>query len=74
MQCLYEAGKHGKVQLLDIFCEAVNPDLHTQKAPNLPNEKSGTSRRFIDQVMDTIRYVDGSWFQVFGCEASDSLL
>jgi origin recognition complex subunit 3 len=57
MQCLYEAGKHGKVQLLDIFCEAVNPDLHTQKAPNLPNEKSGTSRRFIDQVMDTIRYL-----------------
>nr|BAC56110.1 origin recognition complex3 [Oryza sativa Japonica Group] len=55
--CLYEAGKHGKVQLLDIFCEAVNPDLHTQKAPNLPNEKSGTSRRFIDQVMDTIRYL-----------------
>uniref|UniRef100_A0A0D9XJG2 Uncharacterized protein n=1 Tax=Leersia perrieri TaxID=77586 RepID=A0A0D9XJG2_9ORYZ len=55
--CLYEAGRHGKVQLLDIFCEAINPDLHTQKMPNPPIGKSGTSRRFIEQVIDTIRYL-----------------
>ncbi|KAL5225698.1 hypothetical protein ABZP36_012337 [Zizania latifolia] len=67
--CLYEAGRHGKVQLLDIFCEAVNPDLHTQKTPNsatflskvtsenLQIGKSGTSRRFIDQAMGAIRYL-----------------
>jgi origin recognition complex subunit 3 len=35
IQCLYEAGRHGKVQLLDIFCEAINPDLRTQKDSNI---------------------------------------
>ncbi|XP_006661755.1 origin of replication complex subunit 3 [Oryza brachyantha] len=55
--CLYEAGRHGKVQLLDIFCEAVNPELQTQKIPNPPTGKSGSIRRFIDQAIDTIRYL-----------------
>ncbi|CAJ1934113.1 unnamed protein product [Sphenostylis stenocarpa] len=26
--CLYEAGKYGRVQLLDLFCEALNQDLN----------------------------------------------
>lgn len=67
--CLYEAGRHDKVQLLDIFCEAVNPDLHTQKASNndlfmskvtsenLSGGKSGAGKGFIAQAIDTIRYL-----------------
>ncbi|KAK9271697.1 hypothetical protein L1049_002060 [Liquidambar formosana] len=26
--CLYEAGKHNKISLLDLFCEALDPDLY----------------------------------------------
>ncbi|CAD6266880.1 unnamed protein product [Miscanthus lutarioriparius] len=67
--CLYEAGIHDKVQLLDIFCEAVNPDLQTENAPdsylfaskvtceNLLGVKSGSAKGFIAQVMNTIRYL-----------------
>lgn len=28
VQCLYEAGKYSKVQLLDLLCEALNKDLY----------------------------------------------
>lgn len=31
-QCLYEAGKYNKVQLLDLFCEALDPDLYNSMA------------------------------------------
>ena len=31
VQCLYEAGKYSRVQLLDLFCEALNPDLCPQR-------------------------------------------
>ena len=67
IQCLYEAGRHGKVQLLDIFCEAINPDLHTQNdsnnellmskltSGNLSSGKSGAGRRCIAQALDTAR-------------------
>jgi origin recognition complex subunit 3 len=67
IQCLYEAGRHGKVQLLDIFCEAINPDLRTQKdsniellmskvtSGNLPSGNSGAGRRFLAQALDTVR-------------------
>jgi origin recognition complex subunit 3 len=67
--CLYEAGRHDKVQLLDIFCEAVNPDLQTENAPdsylfaskvtceNLLGVNSGSAKGFIAQVMNTIRYL-----------------
>ncbi|CAD6269325.1 unnamed protein product [Miscanthus lutarioriparius] len=67
--CLYEAGRHDKVQLLDIFCEAVNPDLQTENAPdsylfaskvtceNLLGVKSGSAKGFIAQVMNTVRYL-----------------
>uniref|UniRef100_A0ACD5X164 Uncharacterized protein n=1 Tax=Avena sativa TaxID=4498 RepID=A0ACD5X164_AVESA len=69
LSCLYEAGRHGKVQLLDIFCEAINPDLCTQKdsnvevlmskvtSGNLSSGNSGAGRRFIAQALDTIRYM-----------------
>ena len=78
IQCLYEAGRRGKVQLLDIFCEAINPDLRTQKDSNIEllmsevtsgNRSSGNSdpgRRFIAQALDTVRYDDRSCFQNFG--------
>ena len=70
IQCLYEAGRHGKVQLLDIFCEAINPDLRTQKdsniellmsevtSGNLSSGNPGPGRRFIAQALDTVRYGD----------------
>ncbi|KAM0839712.1 hypothetical protein ACQ4PT_060135 [Festuca glaucescens] len=69
LSCLYEAGRHGKVQLLDVFCEAINPDLHTQKDSNvelpmskvtngnLPSRNSGAGRRFLPQALDTVRYM-----------------
>uniref|UniRef100_A0A453RC49 Uncharacterized protein n=2 Tax=Aegilops tauschii TaxID=37682 RepID=A0A453RC49_AEGTS len=65
----YEAGRHGKVQLLDIFCEAINLDLHTQNdsnnellmskltSGNLSSGKSGAGRRCIAQALDTVRYM-----------------
>ncbi|CAN6318552.1 unnamed protein product [Urochloa humidicola] len=58
--CLYEAGRHDKVQLLDIFCEAVNPDLQTQNTPNnenLSGVKPGSGNAFMAQVMNAIRYM-----------------
>lgn len=64
--CLYEAGRHDKVQLLDIFCEAASPDWQTENAPDsylfaskvtLLGVKSGSAKRFIAQVMNTIRYL-----------------
>ncbi|CAN6335070.1 unnamed protein product [Urochloa humidicola] len=63
--CLYEAGRHDKVQLLDIFCEAVNPDLRTENAlfvskvtcENLSGVKSGSGKGFIAQVMNTIMHL-----------------
>ncbi|TVU30974.1 hypothetical protein EJB05_22633 [Eragrostis curvula] len=66
--CLYEAGRHDKVQLLDIFCEAVNPGLLTQNASNrdsfskmtsenLSEVKLGSGNGFIDQAINTVRYL-----------------
>lgn len=34
LQCLYEAGKYNKIRLLDLLCEALNPDLYTSRASN----------------------------------------
>ncbi|KAG2538227.1 origin of replication complex subunit 3-like [Panicum virgatum] len=67
--CLYEAGRHDKLQLLDIFCEAVNPDLQAQNASNaelpvskvniekLSGMKSGSGKVYMAQVMNAIRYL-----------------
>ncbi|TKW29640.1 hypothetical protein SEVIR_3G409401v4 [Setaria viridis] len=63
--CLYEAGRHDKVQLLDIFCEAVSPNLHTENVlfvskvtcENLSGVKSRCGEGFIAQVMNMIRYL-----------------
>ncbi|CAN6338987.1 unnamed protein product [Urochloa humidicola] len=63
--CLFEAGRHGKVQLLDIFCEVVNPDLQTENAlfvskgpsENFSGAESGSGKGFIAQVMNTIRHL-----------------
>ncbi|PAN21909.1 hypothetical protein PAHAL_3G498900 [Panicum hallii] len=63
--CLYEAGRHDKVQLLDIFCEAVNPDLQTENVlfvsevtcESLSGVKSGCGKRSITQVINTIRHL-----------------
>ncbi|RLN19901.1 origin of replication complex subunit 3 [Panicum miliaceum] len=71
-ECLYEAGRHDKVQLLDIFCEAVNPDLQTQNVSNaeppvsklniekLSGMKSGSGKVYMAQVMNAIRRSTGS--------------
>ncbi|XP_023873191.2 origin of replication complex subunit 3 isoform X2 [Quercus suber] len=32
--CLYEAGNCNKIRLLDLLCEALDPDLYTSKASN----------------------------------------
>ncbi|KAF8712045.1 hypothetical protein HU200_028877 [Digitaria exilis] len=65
--CLYEAGRHDKVQLLDIFCEAVNPHLQTQNRSNvdmfvskmnsekLSGVKLGSDKVFTSQVMNAVR-------------------
>ncbi|KAF8723282.1 hypothetical protein HU200_021800 [Digitaria exilis] len=67
--CLYEAGGHDKLQLLDIFCEAVNPDLQTQNtsdvdlfaskmnSENSSGVKSGSGKVFMAQVTNAIRYL-----------------
>ncbi|KAK3157473.1 hypothetical protein QOZ80_2AG0122920 [Eleusine coracana subsp. coracana] len=64
--CLYEAGRHDKVQLLDIFCEAINPDLQNASnrdlfsktnSENISGAKLGSGNRFIDQAMNTVRYL-----------------
>ena len=63
--CLYEAGRHDKVQLLDIFCEAVNPDLQTENVlfvsevtcENLSGVKSGCGKGSMAQVINTIRHL-----------------
>ncbi|KAL6882660.1 hypothetical protein ACP4OV_011350 [Aristida adscensionis] len=52
--CLYEAGRHDKVQLLDIFCEAVDPSLQTQ---NASNSSLASAKGFIPQAINTIRYL-----------------
>lgn len=31
LQCPYEAGKCNKIQLLDLLCEALDPDLYTSR-------------------------------------------
>ncbi|CAM0148841.1 unnamed protein product [Urochloa decumbens] len=58
--CLYEAGRHDKVQLLDIFCEAVNPNLQTLNTPNsekLTGVKPGSGNVFMAQATNAIRYM-----------------
>ncbi|TVU41444.1 hypothetical protein EJB05_14961, partial [Eragrostis curvula] len=60
--CLYEAGRYDKVQFLDIFCEAVNPDLQTQTASNRDSFSRMTSENlsevgFIERAMNTVRYL-----------------
>lgn len=32
LQCLYEAGKYHKISLLDLYCEALDPDLWETRA------------------------------------------
>lgn len=32
LQCLYEAGKCNKTQLLDLYCEALDPDTYNSLA------------------------------------------
>ena len=34
LQCLYEAGKCNKIRLLDLLCEALDPDLYISRASN----------------------------------------
>ena len=34
LQCLYEAGKCDKVTLLDLFCEALDPESFKSRAPD----------------------------------------
>ncbi|CAL4916563.1 unnamed protein product [Urochloa decumbens] len=58
--CLYEAGRHDKVQLLDIFCEAVNPNLQTLNTPNsekLTGVKPGSGNVFMAQATNATRYM-----------------
>ncbi|URD91417.1 Origin recognition complex subunit [Musa troglodytarum] len=38
--CLYEVGKHNKIQLLDIFCEATDPTLSSLDPSNHKLERS----------------------------------
>jgi hypothetical protein len=65
VQCLYEAGRHDKVQILDIFCEAINPDLQNASnrdlfsktnSESLSGANLGSGRGFIDQAINTVRY------------------
>ncbi|XP_050253316.1 origin of replication complex subunit 3 isoform X1 [Quercus robur] len=56
--CLYEAGNCNKIRLLDLLCEALDPDLYTSKASNnvvLENDCGLpiTSDRFMRQKYST---------------------
>lgn len=35
LQCLYEAGKYHKISLLDLYCEALDPDLYDSRGSDL---------------------------------------
>ncbi|KAF8403296.1 hypothetical protein HHK36_011398 [Tetracentron sinense] len=53
--CLYEAGKCHKIQLLDIFCEALDPDFFNKRASD---HQSGLGLRkggFICQAVRKVR-------------------
>jgi hypothetical protein len=76
VQCLYEAGRHDKVQILDIFCEAINPDLQNASnrdlfsktnSESLSGANLGSGRGFIDQAINTVRYDSRSRVSPFGC-------
>jgi hypothetical protein len=65
VQCLYEAGRHDNVQLLDIFCEAINPELQNASnrdlfsktnSESLSGANLGSGGGFIDQAINTVRY------------------
>mgnify|MGYP001794539691 CR=1 FL=1 len=32
LQCLYDAGRSQNIQLLDLYCEALDPDSHSSRA------------------------------------------
>jgi origin recognition complex subunit 3 len=79
VQCLYEVGRHDKVQLLDIFYEAINPDLQNASDRDVVSNTncetlSGVKGNgFIDQAMKTVRYDSSSRFQVWMHKASGLL-
>lgn len=67
-QCLYEVGKHNKIQLLDIFCEATDPTLSSLDPSNHKLERSFNGQNLaegrldfkgglIGQLIHTVRYV-----------------
>ncbi|WOL14309.1 origin of replication complex subunit 3 [Canna indica] len=67
VMCLYEVGKHNKVQLLDIFCEATDPSPSSLKpsshklenfplnGQNLIEGKLCLKRGVISQLIHTVR-------------------
>lgn len=47
--CLYEAGKCDKVQLLDLFCEALDPDVYNSFASDNDN-RTGLGKKFVTSL------------------------
>ncbi|CAL9205745.1 unnamed protein product [Musa hybrid cultivar] len=50
--CLYEVGKHNKIQLLDIFCEATDPTLSSLDPSNHKLERSFNGQNLADGRLD----------------------
>lgn len=59
LQCLYEAGKFHKIQLLDIFCEALDPDFLESRASDYI---SGEGKIFAKTSSANDRLLDGENF------------
>ncbi|KAK6926201.1 hypothetical protein RJ641_007920 [Dillenia turbinata] len=55
-QSLNEAGKYQKIQLLDTYCEALNPGFSDHKSPNIGISSSSGS--FISQMVSKISPYD----------------
>lgn len=47
LQCLYEAGKCNKTQLLDLFCEALDPDTYNSLTSD---NQTGIGKGFVQSL------------------------
>lgn len=71
LQCLYDAGKYGKISLLDLLCEALNPEVwksrvsdnckkKTEDSAQRPSAECSLhtlrSRGYIAQALYKVRY------------------
>ncbi|KAM1184126.1 hypothetical protein EV1_002244 [Malus domestica] len=55
--CLYEAGKFDKIQLLDLFCEVLDPDIYNSLASDNDN-LTGVGKSFATSLSSDHRVLE----------------